>query len=87
MRGYMNVKHFNSMVRTGPIQPLLYMTFQLSVIVYIKRSIESIDIMWHRPTVQNIYFTRFSIRSPDIVMYILLIGCITKELVSAINWH
>jgi hypothetical protein len=61
MHGNMNVKYFNSMVRTGPIQPLLYMNFQLGVIVYIKRSIESIDIIWHRPIpiVQNIYFTRF----------------------------
>jgi len=55
LHGNVNVKYFNSMVRSGPIQPLFYMSFQLGVIVYIKRSIESIDIMWHRPIVQNIY--------------------------------
>jgi hypothetical protein len=73
------------MVRIDPIQPVLYMALKLSVIVYIKRSIESVDILLHRPIVQNIYFTRVSIRSPDSVMYVLLISCITKELVPAIN--
>jgi len=73
------------MVRTGPLQPLFHMTLQLGVIVYIKRSIEFIYILWPRPLVQNIYFTRFSIRSPDNVMYVLLINRITKELVSVVN--
>lgn len=73
------------MVRTGPLQPLLHMTLQLGVIVCIKRSIEFIYIFWHRPLVQNTYFARFSIRSPDKVMYVLLISCITKERVSVVN--
>ena len=73
------------MMRTGPIQLLLNMTLRLSVVMHIKRAIESIDIMQHRPKVQNIYSTCFSVPSPDSDMYVLLINCIAKELVSAIN--
>jgi len=79
------VKYFNSMFRTGSLQPLLNMTLQLGVIVHIKRSIEFIYILWQGPLGQNIYFARFSIRSPDNVMYVLLTSCITKELVSVVN--